>query len=143
AGAYLATAQGAMHLLRVGADAPMVSLASAVGLAAFLLASAGACAGVWIGAFVYALLSGGEVVPALGSALLTTAQIALAWWLLARGARMDPRLECLRDVLMLILVGATVIPLANVLPAALACASPDSDPALRIALPLVSALGEA
>src|SRR5690606_7351650 len=65
-------------------------------------------------------------------------------WLLVRVARMNPRLERLRDVLMLILVGATVIPLANVLRAAAAGGvALQADPATRIALLQVSALGEA
>ena len=119
AAAYVAASEGAMLLLRVAADAPMVSLASAVGLAACLHGGIRAAAGVWLGAFAYELLGGRAVVPALGSSLLTTMQIALAWWLLYRVLRASPRLERLRDVLLLILVGATVIPLANVARAAL------------------------
>src|SRR5262245_40847276 len=114
AAAYVLAAEGAMHLLRVAADAPMVSLASAVGLAALLHGGIGAAAGVWIGAFAYQLLSGSAVIAALASSALTTALIALAWWLLQRVAQMRSRLERLRDVLTLILLGATVIPLANV-----------------------------
>src|SRR5690606_3943126 len=84
------------------------------------------------------------VFPALGSSILTTAQITLAWWLLREVLRLSPRLERLRDVLLLILVGATVIPLANVARAALTGEwSPDTDPAVRVALLQVSALGEA
>ena len=144
AAAYVAASEGAMLLLRVAADAPMVSLASAVGLAACLHGGIRAAAGVWLGAFAYELLGGRAVVPALGSSLLTTMQIALAWWLLHRVLRASPRLERLRDVLLLILVGATVIPLANVARAALTGEwSPDTDPAVRVALLQVSALGEA
>jgi PAS domain S-box-containing protein len=144
AAAYVAASEGAMWLLQVVADAPMVSLASAVGLAACLHAGIRAAAGVWLGAFVYELMGGRELVPALGISVLTTAQIALAWWLLARVARMNPQLERLRDVLLLILIGATVIPLANVARLALAAEwSPTMDPAVRVAALQVSALGEA
>ncbi len=144
AAAYLATAEGAMHLLRVAADAPMVSLASAVGLAAFLHSGLGAAAGVWIGAAIYALLAGRPFGAALGLSAFITAQIALAWWLLVRWARIDPRLERLRDVVILILVGATVIPLTSVLRAVAAGGAwQQVDPAARLALLQVSALGEA
>ena len=144
AAAYVAASEGAMLLLRVAADAPMVSLASAVGLAACLHGGIRAAAGVWLGAFAYEMLGGRAVFPALGSSILTTAQIALAWWLLREVLRVSPRLERLRDVLLLILVGATVIPLANVARAALTGEwSPDTDPAVRVALLQVSALGEA
>ncbi|MPZ43274.1 MAG: PAS domain S-box protein [Betaproteobacteria bacterium] len=144
AAAYVAAAEGAMLLLRVAADAPMVSAASAVGLAACLHSGIRAAAGVWLGALGYELLGGRELVPAFGSSIVTTAQIALAWWLLQRVLRVSPKLERLRDVLMLILIGATVIPLANVARAALTGEwSPEIDPAVRVALLQVSALGEA
>ena len=144
AAAYVAGAEGAMLLLRVSAEAPMVSAASAVGLAACLHSGIGAAAGVWLGALAYELLSGHALAPALGSSIFTTAQVAVAWWLLERVLRMSPRLERLRDVLLLILIGATVIPLANVVRAALwGDWSPDTDPATRVALLQVSALGEA
>ena len=45
AAAYVAASEGAMLLLRVAADAPMVSLASAVGLAACLHGGIRAAAG--------------------------------------------------------------------------------------------------
>lgn len=144
AAAYVAAAEGAMLLLRVAAQAPMVSAASAVGLAACLHSGTRAATGVWLGAFAYALLSGHAPGPALGSSLLTTAQIALAAWLLRHLLRVSPQLARLRDVLLLIFVGATVIPLANAARVALGAEwSPDTDPAVRLALLQVSALGEA
>ena len=144
AGAYVLASEGAMHLLRVAADAPMVSLASAVGLAACLHAGIRAAAGVWIGAAAYELLGGSGLVEALASSALTAAQIAAACWLLLRVAAIDSRLERLRDVLLLVLIGATVIPLANVLRLALMGEfQAGADPAARVALLQVSALGEA
>ena len=144
AGAYVLAAEGAMHLLRVATDAPMVSLASAVGLAACLHAGIGAAIGVWLGALVYELLATGEVAHALLSSAVTAAQIAAACWLLHRVAAIDARLERLRDVLLLVTIGATGIPLANVLRAAfMGDFQASHDPAARLALLQVSALGEA
>jgi PAS domain S-box-containing protein len=144
AAAYVAAAEGAMLLLRVAADAPMVSLASAVGLAACLHSGIRAAAGVWLGALAYDLISGRALAPALGASTLITAQIALAWWLLQSVLRVSPQLERLRDVLLLILIGGTVVPLANVARAALTGEwSPETEPAVRVALLQVSALGEA
>ena len=113
AAAYIAASEGAMHLLRVAADAPMISIASGVGLAALLHSGIRAAAGVFLGALLYALLSGATPGTALAGSLFTTAVIAAAWWLLQR-LGVNPRLERLRDVLLLILIGATVIPLAHV-----------------------------
>ena len=98
AAAYLAASEGAMQLLPVAADAPMVSPATAVGLAAYLLCGLRAAWGVFAGATVYRLLAGNDPAWALLSALSISAEIGLAWWLLARVAAMNPRLERLSDV---------------------------------------------
>jgi PAS domain S-box-containing protein len=143
AAAYLAASEGAMQLLPVAADAPMVSPATAVGLAAYLLCGLRAAWGVFAGATVYRLLAGNDPAWALLSALSISAEIGLAWWLLARVAAMNPRLERLRDVVVLILVGATVLPLLTV--ARTIVLSPPLEPALAVQLGRlqVSALGEA
>jgi PAS domain S-box-containing protein len=144
AAAYLAASEGAMQLLPVASDAPMVSAANAVGLAAFLLCGVSAAWGVLAGAIVYRLLAGDAPGWALAGAVGTSVEIAIAWWLLTRVLEMNPRLERLRDVLVLILVGATVLPLLTVAHTMLLGPSlPAGDAATQLGRLQVSALGEA
>lgn len=113
ASAYTAVALVAEQWLRLAMGAPIVWLASSVGLAAALLRGISALPGVAAGAVLCSLLTGGSFGFAIASALVTTAQIALAWVLLERVFRIDIAIERVRDMLLLILVGATVSPLLN------------------------------
>jgi len=90
--------------------AAIVWFASAVGIAALLLRGPAAFPGIATGAMLCAFIGGKDPGVAIGLAALTTAQIGLTWWLLARFLRIDTTLARMRDVLLLALVGATVSP---------------------------------
>lgn len=144
AASYIAASESALYLLRISGDAPMVWIASGVGLVAFLLVGGRAAPGVFLGALVCAFLGGRSVPIGAGSALLTTAQITLAWWLLTRYCRFNVSLQRIHDVLALTLVGATVSPLVNAARSLLGdWWRPEFASDERIVLIQVTALGEA
>jgi PAS domain S-box-containing protein len=142
--AYIAASETAAQLLRISGDAPMVWFASGVGLVALLRLGPSAAIGIFAGALVCAFIGGKSPLSALGASFLTTAQIALAWWLLSRVCRISAGLEHIRDILALTLVGATVPPLMNVARAlAYNWWRPELVTSERITLIQVTALGEA
>ncbi len=113
AGAYIAASEAAAHWLRASGNAPIVWIAPAVGLAALLLRGTSILPAVALGAFACALLEGEGPWFGAVSATVITAQIALSGWLLTRVFAFDVALSRVRDMLALILVGATVSPLCN------------------------------
>jgi integral membrane sensor domain MASE1 len=113
AGAYIAASEAAHHWLRASGNAPIVWVAPAVGLAALLLRGPAILPAVALGAFVCALLEGDGPLFGVVSAAVIAGQIALSGWLLVRVFAFDSALERVRDVLALILIGATVSPLCN------------------------------
>ncbi len=113
AGAYIAASEAAHHWLRASGNAPIVWVAPAVGLAALLLRGTAILPAVALGAFVCALLEGDGPLFGVVSAAVIAGQIALSGWLLTRVFAFDSALERVRDVLALILIGATVSPLCN------------------------------
>jgi signal transduction histidine kinase len=111
--AYFAAAEAAQHWLRASGNAPIVWIASGVGLAAYLLRGTAILPGVALGAFVCSLREGDGALFGAVAAAVTTAHVALSGWLLTRVFAFDVALARVRDVLALILVGATVSPLCN------------------------------
>ncbi len=111
-GAYVLASELALGLLR-HQGAAIVWFASAVGIVALLLRGPVAFPGIAAGALVCAFLGSKTGAAALGVAALTTAQIGVTWWLLARVLKFDLALARTRDVLLLALVGATVSPAVN------------------------------
>ena len=69
--------------------------------------------GVALGAFLCSLREGDGALFGAVAAAVTTAHVALSGWLLTRVFAFDVALARVRDVLALILVGATVSPLCN------------------------------
>jgi two-component system sensor kinase FixL len=110
--AYIVASELAMGLMRYN-EAAIVWFASGVGLAALLLRGPAVLPGIAIGALICALNGGKAPGVAVGVTLITTAQLALTWWLLVRVMDFDAKLERVRDVLLLAVVGATVSPLVN------------------------------
>jgi two-component system sensor kinase FixL len=110
--AYIVASELAMGLMRYN-EAAIVWFASGVGLAALLLRGPSVLPGIAIGALICALNGGKAPGLAVGVTLITTAQLALTWWLLVRVADFDAKLERVRDVLLLAVVGATVSPMVN------------------------------
>jgi PAS domain S-box-containing protein len=109
AAAYVAASEAALHWLRISGATPLIWLASGLGLAALLLRGIDALPGLWIGAFACVLLAGHSLPQAVALSLLTTLQIGTAWWLLRHAFGFDAGLERMRDVLLLIVVGAGLI----------------------------------
>jgi two-component system sensor kinase FixL len=110
---YAAASELALQLLRYAAETAVVWFASGVGLAAMLLLGTRALPGVLLGTLLCGLMAGKPAGMVLGSAALTTGQIWLSWWLLARVAGFDPAMERVRDMMKLAFIGATVSPLLN------------------------------
>jgi PAS domain S-box-containing protein len=110
---YAATSELALQLLRYAAETAVVWFASGVGLAALLLLGARALPGVALGTLLCGFFAHKPLGLVLASSALTTAQIWLTWWLLVRVAGFNPALERVRDMMKLVLIGATVSPLAS------------------------------
>ncbi|MEP7330129.1 MAG: MASE1 domain-containing protein [Betaproteobacteria bacterium] len=111
--AYIAASEAVAAWLRLSHIPPIIWYASGVGLAALLLRGLSVLPGIVVAAFVCSLLA--EESPELGL-LLTLAvalQLTLAWWLLTRVLKFDATLRTVRDVLVLIAVGCTVVPVLN------------------------------
>jgi len=110
---YIVACESVAAWLRLSHIPPIIWYASGVGLAALLLRGLSVLPGILVAAFICALL--GEASPEL--ALLSMAAIGLqltfAWWLLARVLKIDVALSHVRDVVVFIAVGCTVVPLLN------------------------------
>jgi two-component system sensor kinase FixL len=140
---YVAASELALQLLRYAAETAVVWFASGVGLAALLLLGTRALPGVALGTLLCGFIAHKPLGLVLGSSALTTAQIWLTWWLLTRVAGFNPALERVRDMVKLVLVGATVSPLASA--ARVYLQSRQSDDALALpahALAKAALLGE-
>ena len=111
--AYIVACEGVAAWLRLSHIPPIIWYASGVGLAALLLRGLSVLPGIMVAAFTCALL--GEASPEL--ALLSTVAIGLqltfAWWLLVRVLKIDVALSHVRDVMVFIAVGCTMVPLLN------------------------------
>jgi PAS domain S-box-containing protein len=110
---YAAAAELALGLLRYGAETAVVWFASGVGLAAMLLLGARALPGILLGTLACGVLGHKPAGAMLLQSALVTGQIWLTWWLLVRVAGFDHRLERVRDMVKLVVIGATVSPLLN------------------------------
>ena len=111
--AYIAACEAVAAWLRLSHIPPIIWYASGVGLAAMLLRGLSVVPGLMAAAFICALLAQSSPELALLLTLATAAQIGLAWWLLSRVVKIDVALGHVRDVLALIVVGCTVVPLFN------------------------------
>ncbi len=111
--AFVAASEGVAAWLRLSHIPPIIWFASGVGLAAILLRETAVLPGILIGAFACSLLAGSSPELALLMMIATAAQLLFAWWLLVRVLRMDVALVHVRDVLLFIAVGCTVVPVTN------------------------------
>jgi PAS domain S-box-containing protein len=111
--AYAAASELALGLLRYAAETAVVWFASGVGLAAMLLLGVRALPGILLGTLICGVLGHRPAGMMLLQSTLITGQIWLTWWLLVRVAGFDRRLERVRDMVRLAVVGATVSPLLN------------------------------
>lgn len=111
--AYIAASEAVAAWLRLSHIPPIIWYASGVGLAAVLLRGLAVLPGVMIGAFICALLAEASPELALLLMLAVALQLAFAWWLLTRVLKIDVGLAHVRDVLLFIAVGCTVVPLLN------------------------------
>jgi PAS domain S-box-containing protein len=110
---YAAAAELALGLLHYAAETAVVWFASGVGLAAMLLLGARALPGILLGTLACGVLGHKPAGAMLLQSALVTGQIWLTWWLLVRVAGFDHRLERVRDMVKLVVIGATVSPLLN------------------------------
>lgn len=110
---YAAASELALGLLRYAAETAVVWFASGVGLAAMLLFGMRALPGVVLGTLACGILGHKPAGAMLLQSALVTGQVWLTWWLLVRVAGFDRRLERVRDMVKLAVIGATVSPLIN------------------------------
>ncbi len=99
--------------LRLSHIPPIIWYASGVGLAALLLRGLSVLPGIMVASFICALLAEASPELAVLSMVAGAMQLAFAWWLLVRVFRIDVALAHVRDVVVFIAVGCTVIPLLN------------------------------
>ncbi len=111
--AYVFASEAVAAWLRLSHIPPIIWYASGVGLAAVLLRGLSVLPGVMIGASICALLAEASPELALLLTLAVALQLALAWWLLTRVLKIDVALAHVRDVLIFIAVGCTMLPLLN------------------------------
>ncbi len=111
--AYALASELALNLLRYAAETAVVWFASGVGISALLLLGPRALPGVALGTLLCGVLGQKPAGMVLLSGALTTGQIWLTWWLLVRVFDINPALARVRDMVKLLLIGATVSPVLN------------------------------
>lgn len=113
--AYVTTGLLGLEHATVGAHITLVWAPAGIAAAATVLLGAAVLPGVFVGAFVVNLVTGGEVPTALGIAIGNTAEPALAALLLRRSG-FSPTLRTRADLVRWIALAAGVAPLASAVP---------------------------
>jgi signal transduction histidine kinase len=104
--AYFATARLGLLMDAVAGFATLVWPPTGIALAALVLFGARLWPGVLVGALCVNMVAGATLPEALAIGVGNTLEALAASYLLLRVGRLDPRLERIRDVISLVLLGA-------------------------------------